>query len=193
MASPNKPQTLFFELAQTSARVFGTRSRLEKKQLVVDLLATVQHAQIAAAVGWLATETISSTSLYPPAARPRLRPLPRSSAPLTPGRRTKRAPFYEGRPRLVGLASRSGPPVLTSRLQASLRRSRARPVNRSLATIAGPWPKAFSPFRRSRSSGSCGCAGEPSSDRRARSRRRRSRSVRSSPCCCCLRSSPSRR
>ena len=56
MTSPDLPQTLFAELAQTSSRVSATRSRLAKKKLVVDFLATVPAGEIAAAVGWLVAE-----------------------------------------------------------------------------------------------------------------------------------------
>jgi ATP-dependent DNA ligase I len=56
MTTPDLPQTLFAELAQTSARVSTTRSRLAKKKLVVEFLATVPPAEIAAAVGWLVAE-----------------------------------------------------------------------------------------------------------------------------------------
>ena len=48
--------TLFCELAEISAKVAGTRSRLAKKRFLVELLGRVPLGEKAAAVGWLVAE-----------------------------------------------------------------------------------------------------------------------------------------
>ena len=50
----------FLDLAHTSAQLSGTRSRLEKKRILVALLATIPPSEIAAAVGWLVGEPLAS-------------------------------------------------------------------------------------------------------------------------------------
>ena len=49
---------LFTDLAEASARLASTRSRLQKRRILVDLLARVPHDQLAAAVGWLIAEPL---------------------------------------------------------------------------------------------------------------------------------------
>jgi len=49
----------FLELADTSARLSRTRSRLEKQRLLVALLAEIPPADVPAAVGWLVGEPLS--------------------------------------------------------------------------------------------------------------------------------------
>jgi len=58
---PPAPETSppFLELAQTSALLGRTRSRLEKQRLLVSLLATVPASEIEAAVGWLVGEPLA--------------------------------------------------------------------------------------------------------------------------------------
>lgn len=51
-------QTPFGELAAASARVASTRSRLQKKRFIADLLAKVPPDEIAAAVGWLVEDPL---------------------------------------------------------------------------------------------------------------------------------------
>jgi DNA ligase-1 len=48
----------FLTLAQTSARLAATRSRLEKQRLLVALLAEVSAAEMAAVVGWMVGEPL---------------------------------------------------------------------------------------------------------------------------------------
>jgi DNA ligase-1 len=55
MASPSPP---FVDLAQTSSLLALTRSRLEKRKLLVALLASVPPNDVAAAVGWLVGEPL---------------------------------------------------------------------------------------------------------------------------------------
>jgi DNA ligase-1 len=50
--------TLFNELAEVSAKVGATRSRLEKKRLLVDLVGRIPPEDKAAAVGWLVAEPL---------------------------------------------------------------------------------------------------------------------------------------
>ncbi|HEY4014699.1 MAG TPA: ATP-dependent DNA ligase [Polyangiaceae bacterium] len=59
MASPNPPPPLeFVELAHASKRVAATSSRLEKKQVFIELLARVPPREIEAVVGWLVGEPL---------------------------------------------------------------------------------------------------------------------------------------
>ena len=81
MTSSEPPRTLFAELAQASARVSSTRSRLAKKKLVVDFLATVAHRDIAAAVGWLVAEPQCGPLGVGPARLWELCRLPAAAAP----------------------------------------------------------------------------------------------------------------
>jgi DNA ligase-1 len=53
------PGLLFGELAQVSERMASTRSRLEKKALLVELLARASSEEVAAAVGWLVEQPLS--------------------------------------------------------------------------------------------------------------------------------------
>ncbi len=48
----------FDELAKTSARLAATRSRLEKKRILVELLARAAQEEVAAVVGWLVGEPL---------------------------------------------------------------------------------------------------------------------------------------
>jgi len=58
MSTSNVSQILFAELAWASVRVASTRSRLQKKRFMVDVLAKVPPDQVAAAVGWLVEEPV---------------------------------------------------------------------------------------------------------------------------------------
>jgi DNA ligase-1 len=49
----------FADLATASATLAGTRSRLQKKRILVDLLAAVPREEVSAAVGWLVAEPLS--------------------------------------------------------------------------------------------------------------------------------------
>src|SRR5579872_989361 len=57
----------FEELASTSARLAATRSRLEKKRLLVEVLAKVDPAELGAAVGWLVAEPLCGPLGFGPA------------------------------------------------------------------------------------------------------------------------------
>ncbi len=54
--TPTTAPLSFADLASTSARVAGTRSRLEKRQFLVDLLSRTPPEEVAPAVGWLIEE-----------------------------------------------------------------------------------------------------------------------------------------
>jgi DNA ligase-1 len=58
MSATKEVETPFSEVAATSTRVASTRSRLQKKRFIVDLLSKVPEDQIAAAVGWLVEEPL---------------------------------------------------------------------------------------------------------------------------------------
>jgi DNA ligase-1 len=76
--------TLFRELAQVSSQLAGTRSRLEKKRLLVELLARMPRGERGAAVGWLVAEPacgplgVGPAQLWELARRP-----PQEGAPLS--------------------------------------------------------------------------------------------------------------
>jgi DNA ligase-1 len=71
----------FVELAETSAGLAGTRSRLEKQRLLVSLLATVPAADVSAAVGWLVGEPLCGPLGVGPS---QLWRLSKTAAPDTP-------------------------------------------------------------------------------------------------------------
>jgi DNA ligase-1 len=81
MIATKEAGTLFEEIAATSVRVASTRSRLQKKRFIVDLLATVPETDVAAAVGWLVEEPLCGPLGVGPA---QLWELSRTPAPERP-------------------------------------------------------------------------------------------------------------
>jgi DNA ligase 1 len=70
----------FADLARTSTLLSGTRSRLEKKRILVSLLATIPPTEVAAAVGWLVGEPLCGSIGVGPA---QLWELSRMHAPVS--------------------------------------------------------------------------------------------------------------
>jgi DNA ligase-1 len=82
MASLSPPPSLeFVELALASKRVASTASRLEKKQVFVELLARVPEREVEAVVGWLVGEPLCGPLGVGPA---HLWEMSRTPAPDTP-------------------------------------------------------------------------------------------------------------
>jgi DNA ligase 1 len=81
MTTPNETGILFEEIAATSTRVASTRSRLQKKRFIVELLAKVGEDEMAAAVGWLVEEPLCGPLGVGPA---QLWELSRTPAPERP-------------------------------------------------------------------------------------------------------------